>query len=122
MSFSLSQRSLNSLKGVDERLVKVVKRAIELTTIDFVVTEGLRSAQRQKELVAQGASRTLKSKHLTGHAVDVAALVDGKVTWEYKYYQEIAKAFKQAAKEFGYKLTWGGDWKGFVDSPHFQLD
>lgn len=121
MTFSLSQRSLDRLKGVDERLVKVVKRAIELTTVDFGVTEGLRDPQRQKELVSKGFSQTLKSKHLTGHAVDVAAFVDGKVSWEAKYYHEIAKAFKEAAKELNTNIRWGGDFKSFFDGPHFEL-
>lgn len=121
MTFKLSQRSLDRLKGVDERLVKVVKRAIELTTIDFGVTEGLRDPQRQKELVSKGFSQTLKSKHLTGHAVDVAAYVDGRVSWEAKYYHEISKAFKEAAQELKINIRWGGDFKSFFDGPHFEL-
>lgn len=120
--FKLSQRSLNNLKGVHEDLVKVVHRAIEITEVDFVIIEGLRTKERQKELVAKGASRTMNSKHLIGRAVDAAAWVDGTVSWDYKHYLKISKAFKEAAKELGVKITWGGDWKGFVDSPHFQLD
>lgn len=121
MTFSLSQRSENSLKGVDPKLVAVVRKAITITPIDFVVIEGLRSVERQKELVAKGASKTLKSKHLIGRAVDVAALVDGKITWDEQYYRKIAAAFKQAAKELDVPIRWGGDFKGFFDSPHFEL-
>jgi peptidoglycan L-alanyl-D-glutamate endopeptidase CwlK len=121
MTFSLSQRSENSLKGVDPKLVAVVRKAITITPVDFVVIEGLRSLERQKELVAKGASRTLKSNHLIGRAVDVAALVDGKITWEEKYYRQISAAFKQASKELDIPIRWGGDFKGFFDSPHFEL-
>lgn len=121
MTFSLSQRSENNLKGVDPNLVAVVRKAITLTPVDFVVIEGLRSLERQKELFAKGASKTLKSNHLIGRAVDVAALVDGKITWEEKYYRQISTAFKQAAKDLGISIRWGGDFKGFFDSPHFEL-
>jgi peptidoglycan L-alanyl-D-glutamate endopeptidase CwlK len=121
MTFSLSQRSENSLKGVDPKLVAVVRKAITITPIDFVVIEGLRSVERQKELVAKGASHTMKSNHLIGRAVDVAALVDGKITWDAQYYHKIAAAFKQAAKELDVPIRWGGDFKGFFDSPHFEL-
>ena len=121
MSFKLSQRSLDRMQGVDERLVRVVKRAIEITTVDFAVTEGLRNIERQRELVAKGFSKTMNSKHLRGLAVDVAALVDGKVTWEKKPYHAIADAMKQAAKELGINIRWGGDFKSFFDGPHFEL-
>lgn len=120
--FKLSTRSLNNLKGVNENLVKVVKRAIEITEVDFIVTEGLRTRERQRELVAKGASRTMNSMHLTGRAVDVVAYVNGKVTYDYPYMKRIAEAFKKAASELGISITWGGDWKSFVDTPHFQLD
>ena len=121
MTFKLSQRSLDRMNGVDDRLVNVVKRAIELTEIDFGVTEGLRSPQRQKELVEQGLSQTLKSKHLTGHAVDLVAFVDGKVTWDKKPYYKIADAMKQSAKELNVNIRWGGEFKSFFDAPHFEL-
>jgi len=80
MSFQLSQRSLDRLKGVDPKLVEVVKRAIEITEVDFGVTEGLRTLERQKELVAKGASHTLKSKHIGGKAVDLVAYVGPRVS------------------------------------------
>lgn len=119
--FRLGATSLSRLKGVHPDLVKVVKRAIELTPIDFTVLEGLRSKERQAQLVAKGASKTMNSYHITGHAVDIAPLVDGKVTWDWKYYNQLAPVIKQAAKEFGVKIEWGGDWKSFPDGPHWQI-
>ena len=121
MTFALGQRSLDRLNGVHPDLVKVVKRAIQLTPIDFTVTEGLRTVERQKQLVAAGASQTMKSRHITGHAVDLAALVDGEVRWDWPLYAKIAKAMKDAAAELGVALEWGGDWKSLKDGPHFQL-
>lgn len=121
MTFSLSQRSIKALEGVHPDMVKVVKRAIQITDIDFVVTEGLRTLQKQKQLVAAGASQTMRSRHLTGHAVDLAALVAGKVRWDYPLYGKLAIAMKQAAKDVGVPIEWGGDWKSFKDGPHFQL-
>ena len=119
--FKLSQRSLTRLECVHPDLIRVVKRAIELSEVDFMVTEGVRTYERQKELVAAGASRTMKSKHLVGRAVDVAALVGGKVRWDWPLYKKIAEAFKAAAIETGIVITWGGDWVSFKDGPHFQL-
>lgn len=121
MTFKLSSGSLTKLKGVHPDLVRVVKRAITLTPVDFRVTQGLRSQAEQVILVRAGKSRTMKSRHLTGHAVDVAALVGGQVNWEMRHYREIAKAFKAAAKAENVPIEWGGDWKSFIDGPHFQL-
>lgn len=121
MTYVLSQKSLDKMKGLHPDLVKVVKRAIELTTVDFTVGETLRTVERQKELVAKGASQTMKSRHLTGHAIDLYALKNGGVVWELLLYKEIAKAMLQAAKELGVDLEWGGNWKTLVDGPHFQL-
>jgi len=120
MTFVLGRASLARLAGVHPDLVRVVKRAIALTPVDFRVTEGLRSIERQRELVKAGASKTMNSRHLTGHAVDVVALLEGKVRWDWPLYDRIAKAFKAAAKAEGVPLEWGGDWK-FRDGPHFQL-
>ena len=119
--FQLGATSLARLKGVHPDLVKVVKRAIELTPIDFTVLEGLRTKERQKQLVAKGASKTMNSYHITGHAVDIVPLVDGKVTWDWKYYHQLAPIMKQAAKELGVNITWGGDWVSFKDGPHWQI-
>lgn len=121
MTFKLSQRSLDKLQGVDKRLVAVVNRAIELTEVDFGITEGLRTKERQEQLVAEGKSQTLNSKHLRGMAVDVVAYVDGKVSWDKQHYQTIAEAFKQAADELNVSIRWGGNFKSFFDGPHFEL-
>lgn len=121
MGFNLGQRSKDRLKGVDERLVKVVERAIELTEVDFTVLEGLRTPERQKQLVSEGFSQTLKSKHLTGHAVDLGALVNGTVSWDKEHYYTIAKAMKKSAEELKINIRWGGDFKSFFDGPHFEL-
>lgn len=119
--YKLSERSLSKLDGVHPSLADVVKRAIELSEIDFGVSEGLRTLETQKEYLAKGASTTLKSRHLSGHAVDVYAYVGGMARWEMPLYETIAKAFKQAAYELKTPLEWGGDWTSFKDGPHFQL-
>lgn len=121
MAFRLSSLSRGRMAGVHPDLVRVVERAIQLTPVDFRVTEGLRDAARQATLVKAGASRTLKSRHITGHAVDIAALVDGQVRWDWPLYPRIAAAFKQAAKEVDVEIVWGGDWPTLRDGPHFEL-
>lgn len=120
--FKLSQKSIKNLEGVNYKLKMVVERALSLSEVDFGITEGVRSLERQKELVASGKSQTMRSYHLRGNAIDVVAYVDGKVSWDWKYYEQIAKAFKEAAKELDVKITWGGDWKTFKDGPHFQIE
>lgn len=122
MGFKLSTRSLSRLQGVHPDLVKVVERAIEITAVDFMVTEGLRTPERQAELLKAGATQTKNSRHLTGHAVDVAAVVDGKVCWSFAPYGKIAQAMKQAAEELGVAIVWGGEWVTLKDGPHFELD
>ncbi len=122
MSFRLSNRSRTRMKGVHPALVAVAEAAIARTAVDFMITEGLRTPARQAALVRAGASRTLKSRHLTGHAVDVAALVDGQVRWDWPLYARIAEAFKAAAKELETPIVWGGDWPTLRDGPHFELD
>ena len=122
MTFKLSQRSLNNLKGVHPDLVAVVHRAIAITPVDFTVTEGLRTVERQKQLVATGASKTMNSRHLTGHAVDRAAWVGGGIRWDWPLYDVLAVAMKKAAQELGVSIIWGGDWTTFKDGPHFELD
>jgi len=116
--YSLSQRSMQNLSGVHPDLVAVVKRAIEITEQDFSVIEGVRGINRQRELVAKGASQTMNSRHLTGHAVDLAPY---PLSWDWEYFYPIADAMKVAAEEFGVDLEWGGDWVNFKDGPHFQL-
>lgn len=122
MSFRLSSRSRSRLKGVHPALIAVVEAAIVRSPVDFMVTEGLRTPARQAALVRAGASRTLKSRHLTGHAVDIAALVDGQIRWDWPLYPRIAEAFKAAALALGVPVIWGGDWPSLRDGPHFELD
>lgn len=121
MSFKFGKRSQDKLLGVHPDLIAVMDRAIELTEIDFAITEGVRTEERQKALVASGASTTMRSRHLTGHAVDVAAFVGKELRWDWPLYGRIAEAVKAAAKEVGVPVEWGGDWKSFPDGPHFQL-
>ena len=121
MGYRLGTRSKKRLEGVHPDLVRVVERAIELTEVDFTVLEGMRTVARQKKLVAKGASTTMNSRHLTGHAVDIGAWVDGTVRWDWPLYYKLADAMKQAAKELNVDLEWGGDWKSFKDGPHYQL-
>lgn len=121
MTYNLSKKSRDRLAGVHPDLVKVVERAIEITEIDFAVLEGVRSLARQSQLVATGASQTMKSRHLTGHAVDLGAMVSGTVRWDWPLYDKVAKAMKVAAAELKIPLEWGGDWTSLKDGPHFQL-
>ena len=122
MTFKLSQKSLDRLTGVHPDLVACVKRAIEITTVDFTVLEGLRNPERQKTLMESGASQTLNSRHITGHAVDLGAWVDNQVDWSWPLYHKIAAAMKEAAKELDVAIVCGADWKRFPDGPHFELD
>lgn len=147
MGFKLSARSLGRLAGVHSDLVSVVERAIQITEVDFTVLEGVRTKSRQKELVASGASQTMNSRHLTGHAVDLGAWVTGSVRWDWPLYYKIGEAMRQAAIDCGVTLEWGAAWgrdladfptaeaasddyvadkrgKGqrpFLDGPHYQL-
>ena len=122
MSYKLSQKSLDRLKGVHPDLVKVVKKAIEYTPVDFRITEGLRTKERQAYLLKKGATRTMRSRHITGHAIDFVALPNGEVSWDFQYYTQISQAFKKAAAELGVPIIWGGDWKSFRDGPHIELN
>jgi len=123
---TLDTRSEKNLAGVHPQLVAVVRRADQLLDlaggVTFTVTEGVRTASRQRELVAKGASRTMNSRHLSGHAVDLAAKVGNMVRWDWPLYGQLAGAMKNAALELGVTITWGGDWKSFKDGPHFELD
>ncbi|CAB4171718.1 D-alanyl-D-alanine carboxypeptidase [uncultured Caudovirales phage] len=121
MTYNLSKKSRDRLAGVHPDLVKVVERAIEITEIDFAVLEGVRSKTRQEQLVKAGASQTMRSRHLTGHAVDLGAYVAGSVRWDWPLYHKIAVAAKQAAAELQIPIEWGGDWTTFKDGPHWQL-
>ena len=134
MAFKLGTRSRNRLRGVHPHLVAIVERAFEISDQDFTVLEGVRSLRRQRKLVAKGASKTMRSRHLKapngyGHAVDLAPYPtngdfdeDGILNIaDWDEYYPIEVAMKQAANELGYPITWGGDWPSFKDGPHWQL-
>jgi peptidoglycan L-alanyl-D-glutamate endopeptidase CwlK len=121
MSITLGQRSLARLEGVHPDLVRVVKRAAAMSNIDFTVLEGLRTLERQKQLFAKRATKTMKSRHLNGHAVDLAPLIAGEVRWDWPLYYQLAEIVKAAAAAEGVPIEWGGDWRTFKDGPHWQL-
>lgn len=120
MSYKLGKKSWKALQGVHPALAFAVTEAIKLSKQDFTVFEGLRSVERQKELVAKGSSKTMDSYHLYGLAVDLVAIVDGKVTWEEKYYYEIGHAMKEVIARHSLPIDWGYElWKW--DLPHWQM-
>lgn len=121
MAFAFGARSKARLKGVHPDLVKVMERAIACSTIDFSIIEGLRTVAQQRKYFAAGATRTMNSRHLTGHAVDIAPYVDGKIRWDWPLYHQLAKVIKKAAAELNVPITWGGDWVSFRDGPHWEL-
>jgi peptidoglycan L-alanyl-D-glutamate endopeptidase CwlK len=121
MGYKLGTRSEQRLKGVHPDLVKVVRRAIEISPIDFTVLEGKRTVERQRELFAKKATRTMRSRHIHGFAVDLAPLINGEVRWDWPLYNQLSKVVKQAAKDVKVPVEWGGDWTSFKDGPHWQL-
>jgi peptidoglycan L-alanyl-D-glutamate endopeptidase CwlK len=121
MGYQFGARSLARLDGVHPDLVRVMKRAIACSTIDFTVVEGRRTLERQKQLMAAGATRTMNSRHLTGHAIDIAPLVNGEVRWDWPLYHQLAAIVKKAAHELEIPIQWGGDWRSFKDGPHWDL-
>ena len=149
MAFKLSKRSMSRLEGVNPKLVKVVTTAITMSKIDFGVICGLRTIEEQRELVAKGASQTMKSKHLEGNAVDLMAYIGSRGSWEMNLYDDIADAMKIAADEHDIQIRWGAAWhitdlrewdssmqdamneyidlrrsqgrRPFIDGPHFEL-
>jgi peptidoglycan L-alanyl-D-glutamate endopeptidase CwlK len=121
MTITLGTRSLSRLEGVHADLVRVVKRAAALSDLDFTVLEGLRTLERQTQLFAQRATTTMKSRHLDGHAVDLAPMIAGEVRWDWPLYHRLAVIVKDAAIAEGVSIEWGGDWRTFKDGPHWQL-
>ncbi len=116
----LGKRSTDNLQGVHPDLVQVVRRALELSPVDFTVIEGLRTPERQAELMKQGFTRTLKSRHIIGQAVDIVPL---PVDWNNPApFKLVADAMKKAAAELGVRITWGGDFRTFKDLPHYQIE
>lgn len=119
MTYKLNTRSLQNLSGVHPDLVAVVEAAIKITKQDFIVIEGVRNINRQRELFKSGKSKTMNSRHLTGHAVDICPY---PVDWNDKEkFEAISDAMKDAAKKLKVSIEWGGDWKNAWDKPHYQL-
>jgi peptidoglycan L-alanyl-D-glutamate endopeptidase CwlK len=121
MSIVLGQRSLSRLEGVHPDLVRVVKKAAAMSSLDFTVLEGLRTLDRQRQLMSAGATKTMNSRHLTGHAVDIAPMIGGTVRWDWPLYHQLAAIVKDAAKAENVPIQWGGDWRTFKDGPHWEL-
>jgi peptidoglycan L-alanyl-D-glutamate endopeptidase CwlK len=121
MTYALGQRSKGRLIGIHPDLRKVIDLAIAKTSQDFTIIQGLRTVEEQRKNVQAGKSQTMRSRHLTGHAVDLGAWVDGALSWDGKHYAAIAKAMKAASTELGIPITWGGDWKTLKDLVHFEL-
>lgn len=121
MSIVLGQRSRSRLVGVHPDLARVVHKAAALSSLDFTVLEGLRTKERQKQLMELGATKTMNSRHLTGHAVDLAPMVGGTVRWDWPLYHQLAVIVKDAAKAENVPIQWGGDWRTFKDGPHWEL-
>lgn len=137
MGYQFGSVSERNLQNVHPHLVRVARRAIQLSTVDFRVIEGRRTMARQRALVAQGASKTMNSRHLTGHAIDIAPWVGGTVRWDWPLFYPLAEAMKAAAAELRIPIRWGGNWKplsetpspigpgsisrSFPDGPHFEL-
>ncbi|MDG4856405.1 M15 family metallopeptidase [Mesorhizobium sp. WSM4982] len=119
--YKLSAQSMKLMTGVHPDLVKVIVRAQELAPFQLIVTEGLRSVAQQRENIRKGVSWTMNSRHLTGHAVDVAPAVNGKASYSWPLYYKLAPIVKQAAHELGVPVEWGGDWRKNKDGPHWQL-
>jgi len=121
-NFIFSHRSEKNLQGVHPDLVKLVRLALTLSEVDFCVIEGIRTLDRQRQLKQEGHSQTLNSRHLTGHAVDLAPLVDRVIPWDrWEFFQTVAEAMKASARKADIPVVWGGDWKSFKDGVHFEL-
>lgn len=128
----LDERSRRRLVGVHSDLVSVVlEAASSMPDLSFVVTEGPRTYERQLELFTAKKSRTMNSRHLTGHAVDLAVWYDrdadrvvdvDELSWKFSDYQSLAAVLKAAANKLGIPIVWGGDWTTLKDGPHFELD
>ena len=144
----LGKHSKSELVGVNDDLVAIVEKAIEITEQDFTVHDGIRTLKEQTELVRLGASKTMNSRHLTGHAVDLVPYINGKLRWEWIPIYTIANAMRKAAQHYQIPIVWGGAWdvdftnsknspeaivsayvarrkkqgkKAFIDGPHFEL-
>lgn len=119
--YKFSKRSKKNLAGLHPDLVKLMQYSIRHSAIDFAIIEGVRPITRQARLVASKASTTMNSRHLTGHAVDVACFFDGKISWHFGHYNHLAQMIKKFASDLGIAIQWGGDWQNIKDGVHYQL-
>lgn len=120
--FRLGKASRGKLVGLHPDLILVIGRAISISDTDFSIIEGRRTIEKQREYLAAGKSKTMNSRHLTGHAVDLAPWTHGTIDWEsWQQFEKVAKAMKAASSDLGIPVDWGGDWKTFKDGPHFEL-
>ena len=126
--YSLGNRSLTQLIGMNPIISFAVCMAIKRTKQDFGILRkgGVRTDAEQKEMYAQGRTKpgkkitwTLNSKHKEGNAVDLVAFVNGKPTWEGKYYNEIVEAMKSVIKDYDLNIDNGFDLWG-KDIVHWQ--
>ena len=118
-----SKRSLDNLKGIHPHLRRVIDRALQESPLDFIVIEGLRTKERQAQLLKEKKTTTMNSRHLTGHAVDLMPIGEnGKGSFAWSLYDRLGPAVEAAARKEGVPLVWGGRWKSFRDGPHFGLD
>ncbi len=122
--YIFSKRSLKSIKteGLDHRLILLLGLMLEYSPYDFVVTETLRTKERQAQLVKEGKSKTMNSRHIIGKAFDIAILIDNKITWDLKYYQEFGNIILKLAERLGFPIECGCFWKTFIDGPHIQIN
>lgn len=120
-AWTLAASDLLKLHGVNPAIVRVLTRASRDGAPRFAVIEGTRTIARQRELVARGASKTMRSRHIHGFAVDIAPVIAGRISWDWPAYYPLAKAIKAAAAAEGVPITWGGDWRTFKDGPHWEL-
>ena len=122
MTHIFGLQSKAKLNTVHKSLQDLFYAAIGEAPYDFSITEGLRSLERQKQLFKDGKSKTMNSRHLTGNAVDVCIIIDGKASWDFDKYVELAEYIKKIAKAVNVPIVWGGDWESFRDGPHYELD
>lgn len=120
--FIFSQRSERNIQGVHPDLVKLVRSALILSEVDFCVIEGVRTIERQRQLKWEGHTQTLNSRHLTGHAVDLAPIIEKVIPWDrWEFFEMVAAVMKESAMKADIPIIWGGDWKSFKDGVHFEL-
>lgn len=120
--FNLNVRSEKNLSGVHPDLVKVIRQASQESELEFIITEGVRTKEKQGQLVKAGASQTMNSRHLTGHAVDIAVVVGKEIRWDWPLYEKVSKTILDCAAKLKIAVVWGGGWKTLKDGPHYELD